>query len=176
MKNLFLLLPFLFLTGCGADNNDLSDLQQFVNTTLNKPGGKIESIPVFKPYEMFSYSATDLRSPFELPMVVDKNLVSDNGQDVQPDLNRSKEHLEQFALSSLSMVGTITQNGVLWALIRDGEGGVVRAKKGAHLGQNYGRIVAINEQRINIIEIVPNGLGGWIERPRTLAVDGLGGE
>jgi type IV pilus assembly protein PilP len=75
------------------------------------------------------------------------------------------------------MVGTLARDdGVLWALIKDGDNSVVRVKEGNYMGQNHGRILSISEYRINLIEIVPNGLGGWIERPRTLALEGLGGE
>ena len=44
------------------------------------------------------------------------------------------------------------------------------------MGQNHGRVVAVNEQRISLIEIVADGLGGWIERPRSIVMEGLSGE
>ena len=34
----------------------------------------------------------------------------------------------------------------------------------------------LRNKALNIIEIVPNGMGGWLERPRTLAIEGLAGE
>ena len=61
-----------FLGACSETGN--TDLQQYVKQTMAKPRGRIEPIPVFKPYEYFSYSAAGLRSPFELPVVVDKSL------------------------------------------------------------------------------------------------------
>ena len=177
-----LILPFTILgiagllTACSGPE-DTSDLKSFVEQTLNKPRGRVEPIPVFKPYEFFSYSATGLRSPFELPIVADTEINVQPGSDISPDLERPKEHLEQYVLGSLSMVGTLArEDGVLWALIKDGDNSVVRVKEGNYMGQNHGRILSISEYRINLIEIVPNGLGGWIERPRTLALEGLGGE
>ena len=44
------------------------------------------------------------------------------------------------------------------------------------MGQNYGEITEISEYKINLLEIVPDGLGGWLKRPRTIPLDGLGGE
>lgn len=166
----------VFLVSCsGAE--DTSDLRRFAEDTLNKPRGRIEPIPVFKPYEFFSYSAAGLRSPFELPVIADTEINVQPGSDIRPDLERPREHLEQYALGSLSMVGTLARDdGVLWALIKDGDNSVVRVKEGNYMGQNHGRILSISEYRINLIEIVSNGLGGWIERPRTLALEGLGGE
>lgn len=174
MKKLLLALPFLTLMGCSV-SDDMSDLQAFMQETLNRPRGRIEPAPVFKVYETFIYSAGNMRSPFELPILENANAAQMNSN-VHPDLTRSKEPLEEFALNQITMVGSIQQQGVLWALVKDGNGSVVRVKKGYYMGQNHGRISSITEQGINIIEIVPNGMGGWLERPRTLAIEGLAGE
>jgi len=166
----------MLLVACSGPA-DTSDLKGFVDDTLNKPRGRVEPIPVFKPYEFFSYSAAGLRSPFELPVIADTEINVQPGSNIRPDLERPKEHLEQYSLGTLSMVGTLARDdGVLWALIKDGDSSVVRVKEGNYMGQNHGRILSISEYRINLIEIVPNGIGGWIERPRTLALEGLGGE
>lgn len=174
---LALVLTSGLLVGCSS-SADTQDLKQFVDDTLSKPRGRIEPIPVFKPYEFFSYSAAGLRSPFELPVVVDTSIaIKSDMASVRPNLDRPREHLERFPIADLSMVGTMqSTDGALWALVRDGSGGVVRIRTGQFMGQNHGRVTDISEYRINLIEIVPNGLGGWIERPRTLALVGLGGE
>lgn len=175
-RMLFALLPVLMLAGCSG-SSDTSDLKRFMDDTLSKPRGRVEPIPVFKPYEFFSYSAAGLRSPFELPVVDASDVQVQTGSDVKPDFERPKEHLEQYAMAELAMVGTLMrEEGALWALVRDGDGGVVKVKTGQFMGQNHGRIVAVTDYKINLIEIVPNGQGGWIERPRTLALEGLGGE
>ena len=164
------------LVAC-SDAADTADLRQFMEDTQNRPRGRIEPIPVFMPCEFFSYSAAGMRSPFEMPVLDNVEMVVTTTENVSPDTDRPREHLEQFPLGSLTMVGTLKGvDGVLWVLIKDANGSVVRVREGYYMGQNHGRIVAANEQRINLIEIVPNGLGGWIERPRTLALDGLGGE
>lgn len=178
MRILLLIVPvLLLLAGCSSDR-DIADLKQFMQETLDKPRGRIAPIPVFNPYEYFSYSASGLRSPFELPVVEEVEILSQQGRNIHPDTNRRKEHLERFTLGSLSMMGTLQkkEDGVIWALIKDGNGSVVRIKAGNYMGQNHGRVTEINEQYIKLIETVPNGVGGWIERPRTLAIDGLVGE
>ncbi|MEC7728529.1 MAG: pilus assembly protein PilP, partial [Pseudomonadota bacterium] len=50
-------------------------------------------------------------------------------------------------------------------------GGIHRVRTGNYMGQNYGRIVGVSETRIELIEIVPNGRGGWVERPRSLTLE-----
>jgi len=57
---------------------------------------------------------------------------------------------------------------VFWALLSDGSGGIHRVTQGNHLGRNHGRVVAVHENKIDVVEIVPDGQGGWVERPRTL--------
>jgi len=41
---------------------------------------------------------------------------------------------------------------------------------GSFIGQNDGRIANISDSKISLIEIVPDGLGGYIERPAALAL------
>ena len=38
------------------------------------------------------------------------------------------------------------------------------------MGKNHGRIVEITELQINLVEIVPTGSGGWIERPQSITL------
>jgi len=175
-KVIYLALCSVMMTGCFG-NSDLADLKEYVEKTKNTPRGRIEPIPVFKPYEFFSYSASGLRSPFELPQIETDELQVRSGEQITPDFDRPKEHLEQYAIGDLAMVGTLNRNdGILWALVRDGDGGVVRVKRGNYMGQNYGEITEVTDYKINLIEIVPDGTGGWIKRPRTIALDGLAGE
>lgn len=174
MMKVILIALLVLLSGCSS-SSDTSDLKAFVDDVLSQPRGRIKPIPVFKPYEAFNYSAAGLRSPFELPVIVDTEVPIEITDDVTPDFDRPKEHLEQFNFGELAMVGTMQgSDGALWALVKDGNSSVVRISEGQYMGQNHGKVVSISETRISIVEIVPNGLGGWLERPRTMALDGLG--
>lgn len=161
-----------FLTAC-SQGNGFSDLDKFMADTRAKPRGHVEPLPEFKAYEAFSYSAADRRAPFEPPIDVQLTMVDQKPEsDIEPDLDRPREVLENFDLKALSMVGTLSDtSGSLFALIRDNEGGIHRVRTGNYMGQNYGRIIGVNETRVELIEIVPNGRGGWVERPRSLSLD-----
>jgi type IV pilus assembly protein PilP len=87
---------------------------------------------------------------------------------VKPDETRAKEFLEQFSLDSLEMVGSLQQANTLWALLLDREGGVHRITNGNYVGRNHGKIIETTETYVAVIEIVPNGVDGWVERPRTI--------
>lgn len=176
-KLLAVLLSAVSLTGCFGSAGNSSDLKEYMAQVMATPRGRVEPIPEFKPYESFSYSASAVRSPFRLSVIENELQVTNNGYDIRPDGDRSKEYLEQFNIEQLGMVGTLQKpDGQLWALVKDGVGGVVRVKEGEYMGRNHGRVVTVLDGRINLIEIVPDGLGGWLERPRTLALDGMAGE
>ncbi|KPW20165.1 Pilus assembly protein, PilQ [Pseudomonas syringae pv. aceris] len=86
-----------------------------------------------------------------------------------PDEHRVKQFLEGFNIESFEMVGTIGNESGTFALLR-GAGGVHRVKVGDYLGRNNGRVVSIGDAQVDVIEIVPDGEGAWLERPRTIAL------
>ena len=159
----------VLLTGCGGKS--YQDLDAFMAEKKARPGGDIKPIPAFKTHKAFSYGATSLRSPFDRPVEVTEITRLSMSSSVEPDENRTKEYLEQFSLDSLIMVGTLEQDNQLWALMQGRDGSVHRIKKGNYIGRNHGRIVDASETYVSIVEIVPNGVDGWIERPRTLKLE-----
>lgn len=161
----------LSLSGC-VWVDDTEDLKRFTREQQARPSGKIEPLPTFKPYESFVYEGASLREPFR-PLVRENTKRQELlGQDVQPDLDRPKEYLEEFSVDSLAMVGVITQPGDdrLWALIRDPQNEVHRVAQGNYLGNDYGEIVEVSERGLELLEIISNGRGGWMQRPRTLSL------
>ncbi|WP_432697324.1 pilus assembly protein PilP [Marinobacterium sp. YM272] len=159
-------------TGC-LWVEDTTDLRQFVSTTMAKPGGKIEPLPEFKPYESFVYEGSSLRDPFQ-PLLPTSEADEVAGPDsgIKPDEERPKDYLESFAIDQLRMVGTITplDMGGLYALVRDNQGEIHRVTVGDHMGLDYGEVVEVNDQTVKLIEIISNGRGGWMKRPRNLAL------
>lgn len=153
----------LALAGC---SNDMEKLQQQVAEIKGRPGERIEPLPEIKPYESFIYNASSMRSPF----VPSAPVRSDMASGVRPDVKRPREFLEQFPLDTMRMVGTLQLQGRNYGLVQGKDGLVHRVLPGNFMGQNDGRIVGITGTRISIIEIVPDGLGGYIERPAALAL------
>ena len=167
-------IVLVMLGGCSSESG-FSDIDRFMEQARNAPRGVVEPLPEFQAYEAFNYRSADRRAPFQPPVEVQLTMLSEQPKsDVEPDQDRPKELLEQFALDALNMVGTLRRSvgdNTLFALIKDNTGGIHRVRRGSHMGENYGRIVGIDEGRIELIEIVPNGRGGWIERPRSLTLE-----
>ena len=164
----FVLLGSL-LTGCGA--GDFGDLQAFVDEVATRPAPPIAPLPPYAQVEPFAYEAMGLRSPFEPPVVV-KPSQRPTGPQVKPNPNRIKQFLEQYTIASLAMVGTLAQGPAMYALIQDGDGGVHRVQSGDYMGTDHGKIQSIDEAEIELIEIVPDGTGSWVERIRTVSLGG----
>ena len=156
-------VAMLSLSGC---SDGMEQLRQQVAEIKARPGEAIEPLPEIKPYEAFAYNAGSMRSPF-VPTAPAR---SDLAAGLRPDVKRPREFLEQFPLDTLRMVGTLQLQGRNYGLVQGKDGLVHRVLNGSFMGQNDGRIVGISPTKISIIEIVPDGLGGYIERPAALAL------
>ena len=161
----------LLLTGC---DKGLGDLQQFVQQVKSQPPGRIDPIPEFQPYQNFEYTSHDLRDPFKL---VDFRRPDENPEDMQqassglkPDRDRVREPLEDFPLDTLRLKGTVTKEGIKWGLIFAPDNTIHRVVEGNYMGQNHGRIISLSDEIIELTEIVPDGLGNYIERSSAVAL------
>ncbi len=162
-------LLLVLVGACSGGKDD--DLRSYIREVKAKPAGVIEPLPTFNTYESFTYSAAVLRSPFDPPVdIAMRRPQGRSGADVKPDFNRKKEFLEGFDLTAITMVGTLEKGGTLWALVRDGVGGIHWVTQGNYIGKNHGRIIATKENQIELLEIVSDGLGAWLERPRILSL------
>ncbi|MBQ0784562.1 MAG: pilus assembly protein PilP [Amphritea sp.] len=171
-----ILIPFL-LGGC-VWIEDVSDLRSFVAQEKQKKTIRVKPLPEFKSYHSFVYEGASMRSPFK-PLVSiitfenneEAEATGNNG--IAPDVDREKEYLETFSLDNLVMVGSINMNGddSRWALIRDKKGEVHRVSAGDYMGLDYGKVIAVNSDNVELLEIVTNGRGGWMKRPRSVVMD-----
>jgi type IV pilus assembly protein PilP len=151
------------LGGCSQGN----DLHQWVAQEKAKKGAPLEPLPVIKTFETFEYADQEQRDPFNASADDQEQAVA-NGP--HPDQDRPREPLEAFPLDGLKMSGTLGLAKAIEGLVRDPDGVVHRVHVGNYLGQNYGRITSIGEDHIELVELVPNGSGGWMERQATIAL------
>ena len=156
-------LALLCLSACSTD---MDKLQAQVAEIKNRPGERIEPLPEIKAYESFAYNAASIRSPF----VPSAPARSDVASALRPDNKRTREFLEQFPLDTLKMVGTLRLGNGSYGLVQTKDGLIHRVLPGNHLGQNDGRVMAVSDAKITLVEIVPDGLGGYLERPAALAL------
>lgn len=164
-SSLIILLGSFFLAGC---SNDLSDTVKKIDAIKEMTTESIEPIPEIKIYEKYTYQSSLLRSPF----VPDKEVVAEvrkgKGNGLRPNPDRNKEFLEDFPLDTLSMVGTISSKDAQYALVLTNDGLIHQVRVGNYLGLNDGEVLNITESGVEVREIVPDGLGGYVYRPNEL--------
>ncbi|MEM8594438.1 MAG: pilus assembly protein PilP [Pseudomonadota bacterium] len=176
IKNLILLMAVsTVLSGCLINKkNDMSDIDQIMSDIDESVTANlvVEEPVTYQPYEPFNYTGSNKRSPFKQPLSVEEALRALASQSIAPDESRQKEYLEQFDVADLTFVGTMSKSNKAWALVKDPESKIHRVTKGNYLGQNYGRIKSIGEDSIVLLEVIPNGVNGWLQRPFNLSLQG----
>jgi type IV pilus assembly protein PilP len=164
MKHLLTALAMLMLVACTSKD---SELTEFIERTKAEAGGAVQPIRQFKPFESVAYGSADRRSPF----MPGGRGVGGSNTAVRPNTNRAREFLEQFSLDTLKMVGTLELNGVKSGLLRVPDGRVHRITNGNYVGQNDGKVVSVSDNKISLIELVPDGTGGYIERAAAIGLE-----
>ncbi len=164
LKAVALLVVTVGLTGCSAN---MDELDAYINEIKSKPGRGIDPLPEITPYEVFSYEADELRSPFQPDSA---QVVTNTAGAVTIDEERIREYLEGFPLDTLRMVGTLDMSGTYYGLIQTADGLIHRVIPGNYMGQNYGRITGITESEIALVEVISDGIGGYIERDAAVSL------
>jgi len=157
----------LVLGGC---TRGMSDLRDWVSHEKARKGQPIQPLPVIKTFETFTYDDQDRRDPFSPSTTELESTASGASAGPRPDADRAKEPLEAFALDSLKMVGTIGTGPGAIALVKDPGRVIHQVRRNEYMGQNYGRVTAISDDRIELVELISNGNGGWMERPASIAL------
>ena len=159
MKKTMVSLAALTLSGCGGDLTD--------PTATAVPAPSIRGTPEEQrePAMPSAYRSADRRSPFQ-PLAWRSMAPWPCSRISGAPRRRSSIS----RLRELRMVGTLAGRGIARVLIRDPQGRVHALRTGDYLGSDYGRIEAVGTAGVDLIEMVRDGNGGWMQRARTLAL------
>ena len=165
---LVLSLLSLTLVGCNG-KTPITDLKEKVEKRKGSVVGQVEPIPQFKEGDSYYYQNINLRSPFDYSAMETNKTDDKIFTDVKPDETRVRESLEDVDIDRIKMVGTMKKGtGELEAIIDHGTGDYKIVHVGSYMGKNNGKIVSINLDSIEMVEIIPNGSFRWLERPLTI--------
>ena len=167
MKRIFIILAVaLVLTGCNKKSGT-GDLQSFTKNAYKDREPQVEPLPALKPVAVFIYQASNQKDPFnKANLKIQKPSREDTGGgESGPDLTRKKEPLEAYPTDALKLVGMMQLNGIDWAVVSAPDSTVHRVTEGNYLGRNYGEIIRVMGNRIQVQELVRNPVGKWEKRP-----------
>ncbi len=160
-----LLSVLILLVGC---TRGMGDLRTWVAQEKAKKGAPLPPLPVIKTFETFTYNDQNLRDPFS-PSSLELTRRGSNTSP-RPDAQRPRQPLEAFPLSALKLVGSIGSGANIQALIMDPSGVIHRVKRNQYMGQNDGRVSKITPDHVDLVELIPNGNGGWMEHKAVVAM------
>jgi type IV pilus assembly protein PilP len=156
------------LAVAGCDSGEQQELKSELAVLSKDLRGKVQPLPVVKPYEPVPYTAYDLPDPFGPAKIhLAAKGAGQGGGGLKPDLDRPKEPLEAYPLESLRMVGTLERSKQTFGLVR-ADAGLYRVRVGNYMGQNFGVITKISEAEIALRELFQDAGGDWAERESTL--------
>jgi type IV pilus assembly protein PilP len=156
------------LSGCMQE--DMSDLQSYVADVKGRNKAPIEPLPEIKVVEPFVFRPNQVRDPFEPDETLQQPEEVRVETGIRPDTLRAREELESYELDTLRMVGTVRQEGVVWALVNAKEGTIHRVRVGNYIGKNYGKVVNIMDNKIELVEIFADSSGAWRERKASVTM------
>lgn len=153
-------LTVLMLSGCDSSSG-LGDLKTWEKTETDKFPLRVEPLPKVRPYNAPQVEIQNIVDPFKQRLIVASGVAGG----VSPDKTRRKEPLEAFNLDTMAMVGSMSKAGKVFALIKTRENVVYQVGVGNYIGQNYGKILAIEETSFRIREQIQDG-DVWVEKER----------
>lgn len=160
IKYKFLSSIVLVLSLSACSNGQHEDLVEWMKEQESSLKGKIEPLPPAKTFQATDYNVK-----------IDPFSRADNIRSIRtivknkyaPDFNRRKEALERFDIPILKMVGTVQKEGKMYAMIKDGDKSIHYVTVGNYLGNNYGKIISINDSEI-IIEERIRDVDAWVKK------------
>ncbi len=160
----------LALAACTQSGQE--ELQQWMNQQRAQTRPKVEPIPEPKKFTPQAYTQERAVDPFSNQKLTqalkrESAQTSTTASLVAPELARRKEPLEAYPLDAMTMVGSLIKQGKPVALIRV-DNLLYQVQAGNYLGQNYGRIMKVDETEVVLREIVQDSAGEWIERTAAL--------
>ncbi len=156
----------LLLTGCDEQRD--GDLRAWMAEVRQRHHAQPISVPPAAAVPEFRYLPAARVDPFDLAKLTahDEMPIANA---LQPDLRRTREPLESFPLDSLRLIGSLRRGRDALALI-EADKQVYPLRVGAHLGQDFGTVIAIGEKSVDIDELIPEGSGRWVQRRTQLVL------
>jgi type IV pilus assembly protein PilP len=157
---------WLGLTGCSGLEDSL---EAWTEKQRREAKIGLQALPAPKRFEPNEYDVQPGPDPFDVHRLtsaikLELTLASPR---LSAELSRRREPLEAYELDAMSMAGTLQRQGRAVALVHV-DRLLYQVKVGDYMGQNNGRVVKIEEGKIELRELVRDASGEWVERVASL--------
>lgn len=160
------LLPLvLLLAACDAARE--ADLHAWAATVRQRHHPPPERAPHVATAPVFRYEPPPGPDPFDAARLSPSD--GPGGGKLQPDLQRPREPLESWPLDSLRLVGSLRRERDVVALV-EADKRVYSLRIGGHVGQDFGKVIAIGDKTVDIEELVAEAPGRWMKRRTQLVL------
>lgn len=147
------------LTACGSDpvsdtQAKIQDIESSVQAAPVKIAAVVDTSPVF-------YMHDQTRNPF-IPESL-YSLLQKPSRVSAPvsSSKRSRSTLEDYKLSELYFIGVVKKSGKALGLIETPQKSIITVQLGSYVGNSNGRVSKISTGGIQVVEVHPNGVGGY---------------
>lgn len=171
------IIPGLIFWLCAVSACSFSDDDETTNwldKQTRQTALTVASSPAMPKFQAQKYTLSSEIDPFDAQRLVFANqkalqMSAAQGGLLGSEMRRKKESLEAFPLESMTMVGRMTSESQQVALVKV-DTVLYQVRLGSHLGQNFGRVVDINDRGLSLRELVQDPVGKWTERKTILAL------
>lgn len=156
----------LGLTACSSPEDPV---QSWVEQERRQAKIGLQALPAparFEPHEYDPQSGPDPFDSHKLTSAMKLASTKVNPR-MAAELNRRREPLEAYDLETMVMAGTLLRQGQAVALVSVDKL-LYQVKVGDYMGQNNGRVVKIEEGKLELREVVQDASGEWVDRTATL--------
>ena len=172
MLRIFWLFVLLVVAGCSGGDDDV---RSWVVEQQKAAKPKVDPFVPPKDFTPQAYEGASGTEPFHpVKLTNGANAASEKANTLlQAERVRPREALEEYALDSVAMVGSVRKVNGFYAILRV-DGLLYSVAVGNHVGKNFGKIISVTETDMTLREIVRDAVGEWVERVVKLQLQATG--
>ncbi|MDR2208055.1 MAG: pilus assembly protein PilP [Azoarcus sp.] len=152
------------LLGCESEQEDIL---KWMNEQAAGMHGAVKPLPEIKIFPVVDYDPLDELEPFNTARIEPAKPEKRRVNDPRLDPDRQREPLESYPLETLRMVGVLGKGKSINALIQ-ADKSLYQVRVGNFIGRDYGKVISINQDSLELQELVEDLNEGWIERVTTV--------
>ncbi|MCL2162649.1 MAG: pilus assembly protein PilP [Betaproteobacteria bacterium] len=154
----------VLMAGCA---NDQEDIQKWMNGQAADMRGAVKPLPEVRIFPVVDYLAVNDLEPFNAARIEPTKPEKRRVDDPRLDPDRQREPLEAYPLETLRMVGVLGKGKSINALIQ-ADKALYQVRIGNFMGRNYGKVIVINQDSLELQELIEDLNEGWVEKVTTV--------